>query len=194
VLSPYCRIVYPLGQRSRDRGETVPKGTNSVRNLRRVVLWLVLLLPISAFAQTNQTVFSNTTSSSVGATNAVFTGVTTYVGPQTIFVGARGVCTLQPPPYPNCTLTGGTGTAADPLLYNCPGAGSIPTSGCAAGTPFTLAGGQVDIDLYQHTETAGAAGGGAVATPVPLDPWVPIGSALGVALLAIGWQLRGRRS
>ena len=51
----------------------MPKGTNSMRIFCRVVLWWALLLPISAFAQgTNQTIFTNTTSASVGATNAIF--------------------------------------------------------------------------------------------------------------------------
>ena len=164
-----------------------------MRNHRSLILWLALLLPISVFAQgNNQTVFSNTTSASIGSTNAIFVSVSTYIGPQTIIINNLGLCTLAPPPYPNCSLNSGTGTVADPFSYSCNGAGSIPISSCTSGTAFTLAGGQVDIDVHTHTESAGPVG--FVAVPVPLAPWVPIGSALGVALLAIGWQLRGRRS
>ena len=164
-----------------------------MRNYLRILLWLALLLPIPAFAQvTNGTVFSNSTSSSVGATNVYFDFVTTYVGPQTIFIGVRGNCTLQGPPFPNCTLTGGTGTAASPYVYSCSANSGPPITGCASGTAFVVAGGQLDIDVDAHTETIAAAG--PVAAPIPLDPWVPIGSALGVALLAVAWQLRRRRS
>jgi hypothetical protein len=191
MLSPRCQIVYPLRQRSRDRRGTVPKGTNSVRNYLSVVLWFALiLLPVPVFAQTNATIVTNTSSSSLGATNAVFHVVTTRIGPATIFIGARGLCTFATPPVPSCAPTSGTGTVADPFIYGC--LYTVPITNCALDTPFVLAAGQVDIDTYVHTQTVGAAG--SVAAPIPLDPWVPIGSALGVALLAIGWQLRRRRS
>jgi uncharacterized protein (TIGR03382 family) len=164
-----------------------------VRNYLRILLWFAFSLPCATFAQSNNvTNFSNSTSSSVGATNAVSAFATTTVGPQTIFINARGLCTLQGPPFPTCTLTGGTGTATTPFLYACTGNTGPPITGCSSGTPFILAGGQIDIDLDTHTETIGAAI--PVGAPIPLDPWVPIGSALGVALLAIGWQLRRRRT
>ena len=168
----------------------MPKGTNSMRIFCRVVLWWALLLPISAFAQgTNQTIFTNTTSASVGATNAIFGSVSTRIGPQTIHINDLGLCTLAPPPYPTCDPPSGTGTVADPFVYTC---SSIPISNCTSGTTFALAEGQVDIDFHLHTETAGAVV--SAAAPVPLNPWVPIGSALGVALLAVAWQLRRRRN
>lgn len=162
-----------------------------MRNYLRILLCLALWLPVAAFAQTtNTTNYSNSSSSSVGATNAVYDFVTTTVGPATAFIDDRGVCTLQGPPFPNCTLGGGTGTAADPFQYACSGNTGPPITGCTSGTAFVLAGGQIDIDLDTHTETIGSA---SVAAPIPLDPWVPIGSALGVALLAMAWQLRRRR-
>ncbi len=160
----------------------------------RVLAWFSLLLPVVAFAQgsNNQTVFSNSTSSSVGATNASYIFVSTIVGPKTIFINDRGLCTLQGPPFPNCTLTGGSGAAVDPFQYSCPGNTGPPITACSSGTSFVLAGGQVDVDVDTHTVTAGATV--PAVAPVPLNPWVPIGSALGVALLAIAWQLRRRRS
>jgi uncharacterized protein (TIGR03382 family) len=166
----------------------------NVRTHLRVLLWFSLLLPFAAIAQSNnQTVVSNSTSSSVGGTNAVYSFITTTVGPTTIYIGARGLCTLQGPPFPSCTFSGlGDGTPGNPFNYGCSGNTGPPVTGCSAGTPFIVAGGQVDIDIDVHTETIGAAG--PIAAPIPLDPWVPIGSALGVALLAIGWQLRRRRT
>ena len=161
-----------------------------MRNFCRVVLWWALLLPVSAIAQSsNQTIFTNTTSASVGATNALFYSVSTRIGPQTIHINDLGLCTLAPPPYTTCDPPSGTGTVADPFVRTC---SSIPVSNCTSGTTFALASGQVDIDFHLHTETAGPVA--SVATPVPLNPWVPIASAIGVALLAIGWQLRRRRS
>lgn len=142
-------------------------------------------------AGTNATIVTNSTSSSVGATNAVYYFVTTTIGPQTIFFNALGLCTLQGPPFANCTLGSGTGTAADPFSYSCSGDTGPPVTGCTSGTAFVLAPGQVDINTDLHTETIGAV---FAAAPIPLDPWVPIGSALGVALLAVAWQLRRRRS
>ena len=161
-----------------------------MRNRVLVPLWVALLLPVVALAQSiNQTVISNSTSSSVGSANAVYAFVTTTVGPATIFIDARGLCTLEGPPFAGCTFTGGTGAPATPFDYTCTGGGP-PVSNCTSGTPFVLAGGQVDVDLDTHTVTAGATV--PAVAPVPLNPWVPIGSALGVALLAVAWQLRRR--
>jgi uncharacterized protein (TIGR03382 family) len=164
-----------------------------MRNGVRVLVWLALLLPCAAFAQTNSSnIVTNSTSSSVGATNAVYFFITTSIGPTTLYIGARGLCNLQGPPFPSCTFIGGTGTAANPFNYGCSGNSGPPVTGCSSGTPFILASGQTDINAHTDTQIAGPAG--SVAAPIPLDPWVPIGSALGVALLAIGWQLRRRRS
>jgi uncharacterized protein (TIGR03382 family) len=162
-----------------------------VRNFLSSVLWFAFSLPFATFAQ-NNTFVTSSTSSSAGAANAVYSFITDTVGPQTLFINARGLCTLQGPPFPTCTLSGGTGTAATPFLYSCSGNTGPPISGCTSGTAFVLTPGQIDTNLDTHTETIGAAI--PVGTPIPLDPWVPIGSALGVALLAIGWQLRRRRT
>ena len=116
--------------------------------------------------------------------------VTTNFGPATIFINDRGLCTLEGPPFPSCTLSGGTGAPDSPFDYSCTGSGP-PIANCTSGTPFTLAGGQVDIDVDTHTVTTGAV---PAAASVLFNPWVPIGSALGVALLAVGWQLRRRRT
>ena len=189
---PRAVACYILARASCDPRERVRGRTTKIRiRLLVPVLFAMLLLPVAAVAQSNnQTVFSNSSSTSVGSANAVYVFVTTTVGPATIFINDRGLCTLEGPPFPSCTFSGGTGAPDSPFDYSCTGSGP-PIANCTSGTPFTLAGGQVDIDVDTHTVTTGAV---PAAASVPLNPWVPIGSALGVALLAVGWQLRRRRT
>ncbi len=190
MLSPNCRFVYPLRQSSRDRGGRCRKGQTACvssvascfggpcfcryRRLPKV--------PTRPFSPTRRRRRSVRQMRSLCS-------VSTRIGPQTIHINDLGLCTLARPPYPTCDPPSGTGTVADPFVYTC---SSIPISNCTSGTTFALADGQVDIDFHLHTETAGAVV--SAAAPVPLNPWVPIGSALGVALLAVAWQLRRRRS
>jgi len=175
------------------------------------LLWFALLLPVAAVGQPTPST-STSTSHSVGTTNATFvwTSFTTCTTgclycfpdfslgfpificrpainpvPTEIRVGDFGSCILQPPPYPSCTLQSGTGTVADPYLYSCSSA--LMLTNCSLpGTPkYVFQNG--NIDTHTHTEVA------AMATEVPLGPWVPMGAALGVALLARGRLRAGRQ-
>jgi hypothetical protein len=145
-----------------------------MNHVRHVFLFLALCLPASAFAQANITTTS-TTATAIGPTSAVSVWTTQYVGPQTIQVGNRGLCTAS------CTIgTGGTCGASMPVL-----------TGCASGTPFPIVAGGIDFDTLTLTQITGAQ-----LTPqaVPLRPWVPLGSAAAVALLVLVWRRRASRA
>jgi hypothetical protein len=145
---------------------------NSCRIILRLAAWLVLGLPLAGFAQGTNTITTTvTTASAIGPSNAVQVTTVMFVGPQTILTGALGLCTAS------CTIgPGGTCGVSRPVL-----------TGCAGGTPFVIAPGGVDFDTLTLTQITAAQ-----ATPqaVPLSPWVPMGSALGLALLAILWRLQ----
>lgn len=137
----------------------------------RCLLWLALCLPVSTGAQTptNTVTATNTTATALGPTSAVAVWTTAYIGPQTIQVGAFGLCTAS------CTIgTGGTCGASPPVL-----------TGCAGGTPWPIAAGGVNYDTLVLTQIAVAQ---ATPQPVPLGPWLPLGSALAVFLLAVLWR------
>lgn len=149
----------------------------SYRTMLRLAACLVLGLPLTGLAQggpgTNTVTATCTTATAIGPTSAVGAFTTEYVGPQTIQVGTRGLCTAS------CTIgTGGTCGASGPLLTS-----------CAGGTPFSIVAGGIDFDTLTLTQIMAAQ-----ATPqaIPLGPWVPLGSALAMILLATVWQLRRR--
>ena len=155
----------------------------------KLLLCLFFWLPPLAFAQSGTT--TSTTSSSVGTgtTNAVFLSANLEIGPWQILIGDRGTCSISGPPYPNCVPSrGGTGTPADPFGYAC---NDLPLNNCTAGTPFDVIAGSSNINIHTHRQSAVAAVPVAGSTAaVPFDPWVPIGSGLGIALLATVGLLR----
>ena len=149
----------------------------SDRIVLRLAACLVLGLPLTGFTQgpgTNTVTATCSTATAIGPTSAVGVFTTEYVGPQTIEVGTLGLCSAS------CTIgPGGSCGPSGPVL-----------SSCAGGTPFSIVPGGIDFDTLTLIQiTAGQ------ATPqaVPLGPWVPLGSALAMILLAIVWQLRRRR-
>ena len=148
------------------------------------LLCLFFFLPTLAFAQTG------TTSRSVGTgtTNAIFASTSLVIGPNQVMIGDRGTCSISGPPYPSCSGGSGTGTPTDPFGYTC---NDLPLNNCTAGTPFVVAGGSFIVNIHTHRQTAVAAvpvvG---PATSVPFGSWVPIGSGLGIALLATVVLLR----
>jgi hypothetical protein len=103
------------------------------------------------------TLYSYSTSTGVGPTNASFYWVKTYFGDgvTTTAVGDFGTCEIPPGPYPNanCTLSSGSGTVADPFVYFC--STPLTLSNCTLpGTIFVLDTGQMDIDVRLYTQTA----------------------------------------
>jgi hypothetical protein len=152
----------------------------------RGILWSMLWLPLATFAQGTVT-STNSFSTGVGATNSNFAWTVGYVGPATIPTGNQGICTIPPPPYPNCTLFGGSGTTADPFTFSC--SAPLPLSGCTlSGTPFAIVAGGIDFDTHVHSQAAFAAQGTPV--PAPLGPWVPLASTIGIAMLTLVWLRR----
>ena len=135
---------------------------------------LVLGLPLTGFAQgTNTVTATASTATAIGPTSAVGVFSTAFVGPQTILTGTLGLCTAS------CTIgAGGTCGVSRPVLTS-----------CAGGTPFPIVGGGIDVDTLTLTQITARQ-----ATPqaVPLGPWVPLGSALTMLLLAVLWQRRRR--
>ncbi len=97
------------------------------------------LTSAGAVSFTGPTQLSSTQSQVSSTTNTVETSrqttqtsniVSTFVGPQTVFIGDRGVCQTDPTTTPTANLV------------------NIQSGGpCSAGTAFTLAGGQMDIDV-----------------------------------------------
>ena len=160
-------------------------GVPTVPFKNKLLLCLFFSLPTLAFAQTG------TTSRSVGTgtTNAIFASASLVIGPDQVLIGDRGTCSISGPPYPSCVPSGGgTGTPTDPFGYAC---NDLPLNNCTAGTLFVVASGSYIVNIHTHRQTAVAAvpvvG---PATSVPFGPWVPIGSGLGIALLATVVLLR----
>ena len=145
---------------------------------------LVLVLPLSTMADTGSggTTFTNTTSTSRWNAYGQYVSVTPYVGPVAITVGDLGECNLTLP-Y-SCNPSSGTGTQADP--YSC----TTPPAliNCGSGTPWVIAAGGVDYDTRTDNFVPTAAPI-TDAAPVPLSPWLPVGSALG-AMLVVLWMRR----
>ena len=156
----------------------------------KLLLCLFFCLPTLAFAQPNPT-FGNTFSNSVGTgtTNATFVSTSFAIGPAQIVIGDRGTCTISGLPYPSCVPSGGgTGTPADPSGYTC---NDLPLNNCTAGTPFVVLAGSSNVNIHTHRQSAVAAVPVAGSTAaVPFDPWVPISTGLGIALLATVVLLR----
>ena len=167
-------------------------GSMSVMNyVHRIFLCLVAFLPVVVWAQPSNT-FSTSNSIGVGATNATYTWNELTFGPDTITIGDLGTCSIPAPPNPSCTLSGGSGTVADPYGYTC--MPPLPLSQCSqSGTPYTVQDGDTHINTHTHRQTAAAVSEPGAATPVPLGLWVPIGSALGIGLLVLLWSRRLRK-
>ena len=157
------------------------------RRLRLVVLTAVWL-PLAAFAQGSATTtFSTSYATGFGSTNAIFHTTTSTIGPSTILIGERGTCSIPSgPPYPNCTLGGGSGTTSDPFSYSCTVA--PPLTGCTLpGQQFVVNVGTINFDTAIFSQTALVA-----QTPLPIPlPWVPLGSAIAIMLLAVLRRQRG---
>ena len=158
-----------------------------MHNTYRIVLCLFLVLPVTAFAQTNTTTFTSSASSEIipGSTPSVYIATTSYIGPQTIRTGSQTGCmlTVSPPPA-GCTLSGGGGTLSNPFAYAC--SSTLPLTGCSGGTLFAIASGATDIDTFLLTVDPLPR----TAQPVPLSPWVPLVSAIVVMLLLIVRRFR----
>ena len=155
-----------------------------MNRMKNLFLCLFCLLPSLAIGQAS----TSTSSSSVGtgASYASFAWTSLAIGPSQLVTGDRGTCTIPAAPYPTCTPPNGSGTQADPFGYTCSSAG-LPLSGCTlSGTTFVVPAGSTNINIHVHRQTAAAvvpvAGSSA---SVPFGPWVPIGSGLGIALLAL---------
>ena len=146
---------------------------------------LLLVLPLSAMADTgpNETTYTQSTSTSIWNANAYghYSRATANVGPQTMMVGDFGSCTLTLP-Y-NCNPSFGTGTQADPYFCTTP---PVLTN-CGSGTPWVIYGAGVNYDT--RTDYFVPAVAPAPMQPVPLSPWMPVGSALGAMLLVL-WMRR----
>ena len=151
--------------------------------VNKLLLCLCFWLPVLVFGQSPTSTSTTSRSVGTGTTNALFVSTSVAIGPGQIAIGDRGTCSISGPPYPSCVPSGGgTGTPADPFGYTC---NDLPLTNCSLGTPFVVVSGSTNINIHTHGQTAVAAV--PVAGPaagVPFGPWVPIGSGLGVALLA----------
>jgi hypothetical protein len=151
-----------------------------------IVIALTLGLPPLVCAQVWTE--STTMSHSTGPTNSTYVWSILRFVPATVITGDLGSCTLQSPPYPACVLVAGIGTPADPFFYNCSSALTV-TDCTLPGLPIDLLPSQRDINTHFPMQVAEAA---TLTQPVPLAPWVPIGSALVMALVAFAAQPRAR--
>ena len=166
---------------------------HTARSIACALLGLVSLLPLLAFGQgTSNNTITTSTSSQTGPINALYVVSEDTIGPGTINIGSRSGCTLVPPPtLANCIPTSGTGTTVDP--YVCSNSPSRLVIGCSGGTSFIVLAGTTNLNVHTQTVSAVAATTG-TAQPVPLGPWVPIGSAIGVGLLALRRHRRAARA
>ena len=150
--------------------------------MNKLLFCLCFWVPALALGQSS----TSTTSRSVGtgSTNAIFASTSVTIGPGQIVIGDRGTCSISGPPYPACAPSGGgTGTPSDPFGYAC---NDLPLTNCTAGTPFVIPSGSNNINIHTHRQTAVAqVPVGGTGASVPFEPWVPIGSGLGIALLAM---------
>ena len=153
--------------------------------LHRALLLSCLALCWSSVAlgQGSNSTFTSSTCTAYGVNGALTALSKLAVGPDTILIGDRGSCTLQPP-APGC----GTGTIADPYHADCGNPMGVATS--TAGTPFEVVAGSTNIDTIIITLTPVPISPVQPSPPVPLGPWLPLGSGLGILLLAL---LRLRR-
>lgn len=97
----------------------------------------------------------------------VTTTVNVYIGPQTIFVG---------PEQSQAFVIAAGGEDIDTLV----------STDIFRVTTTTTTNTFLNRAVYELV-------GISAATAVPLNPWVPIASAIAIALLAVGWQLRRRQ-
>jgi hypothetical protein len=171
--------------------------TGNRRNLRTAsraiivaLLWLAGALPLLVFGATTNTTLTTSTSSQTGPINAYYVFLEDTIGPGTIFIGARSGCTLVPPPsIANCNPAGGSGTPGDP--YQCSSPPLVVLTGCSGGTQFQVLAGTANLNVHTQSVIAVAA---APTQAVPLGPWVPVGSGVGVLLAALLWRRRRQHS
>ncbi len=157
----------------------------AMKNLHRTLLCLALCLPTVALGQGgSNTTITNSTCTAYGLTDTPLVLLEETMGPGTILIGDRGSCTLQPP-VPGC----GTGTVSDPYDAENPACSGAVVASFTAGTPFEVLAGTNNINVNTVTFIPTAAA--QRSTPVPLGPWVPLGSGLGIVLLALLWSHRG---
>ena len=149
--------------------------------LRRFVWCLAFLFPSVVLGQTNYTTLTFCTAYAK-TDGEDLTVLEDYFGPATVQVGDRGYCTLQPP-----SSTCGSGTISDPYDPACGNPLGI-ASYTEPGTPFDVEAGNNAINVVTISLVATPSAQG--STPVPLGPWVPLGSGLGIALLALLWWSR----
>lgn len=122
--------------------------------LYRFVWCLAFLLPSVVLGQNGGNTVTSSFSSGVGSTNASFQWTSDTIGPNTIATGDFGTCSIPAPPYPNCTLTDGTGTPADPFVYLCSPA--LPLGACTlSGTPHFVPSEVSNINVHTHNQRAG---------------------------------------
>ncbi len=157
-------------------------------SLRRLLLCLAVCMPTVALGQTgSNTTTTNSTCTAYGVTDNLLLLLEETIGPTSILIGDRGSCTLQPP-VPGC----GTGTVSDPYDSANPACSAAVVASFTAGTSFEVLAGTVNLNINQVTFIPTAAAQG--STPVPLGPWVPLGSGLGIVLLALLWSRRAGRA
>ena len=157
----------------------------------------VLACWIAAFAGTALAQPTNTSSESAsteiipGSPYSIYVWTITYIGPQTIRVGEQTGCTATVPlPPVGCTVGGGTGTLGNPFQYSC----QVPLTGCTGGGLLSIVAGGEDIDTFIFSVAPPPAPPLASAQPVPLSPWIPLGSAFFVLLLGLFFRHRVART
>ena len=124
--------------------------------------------------------FTYSFSSQQGALNARYLWISEAIGPMSIVIGSLSGCTLVgSPPFAGCNPHGGSGTVDDPFVFGC--SAPLPLAGCTGGVPYTVFAEFVNLDIRTHTVVAA----GAATAAVPIGPWVPIGSAVGVLLASL---------
>ena len=155
--------------------------------LHRFLLCLLAVLPTVALGQGGTgTTITASSCTAYGLTDTPLILLEETIGPGTILVGDRGSCTLQPP-VPGC----GTGTVSDPYDSVNPACTAAVVASFTAGTSFEVLAGTNNINVNTVTFIPTAAAPS--STPVPLGPWVSLGSVLGILLLALLWSPRTRR-
>ena len=184
-ISYISNAPYPLGPVN-------TKGVPKVSRVHKLFLCQCFWLPVLAFGQPPTSTSTTSRSVGTGTTNAIFASSSLAIGPGQIAIGDRGTCSISGPPYPSCVPSGGgAGTPADPFGYTC---NDLPLTNCSLGTTFVVVAGSTNINIHTHRQNAIPAV--AVAGPaaaVPFSPSVPIGSGLGIALLATLALLRRKR-
>lgn len=156
--------------------------TQAVKYLYRSVLCLTLCWSSVALGQPPSfDSFTNSSCTAYGVTGSLIIQAEVMFGPATILIGDRGSCTLQPPAA-GC----GTGTFADPYDPDC--GEPLGIASFTAGTSYAVIAGETNYNTNTVTLTPVAVTPVQTSTPVPLGPWVPLGSGLGLVLLTLLWS------